>query len=112
MSFFNWSTYSVDYYDEELARSFTNVIKIGGGLEYLSSLEVFGQEVRMPLRVGMIYDPQPMKDPSSYYLYYTLGIGFYWQGLRLDTGACFGNERGSGQDLSAKRLSISLSYNL
>jgi hypothetical protein len=110
VSFFNWSSYSVEYYDEELERAFTNIIKIGGGLEYLSSLNIFGQVVLMPLRIGMIYDPQPMKEPSSHYLYYTLGIGFYWRGLRLDTGTCFGNEKGSGQDLIGRRFSVSLSF--
>jgi long-subunit fatty acid transport protein len=112
VSFFNWSSYSVEYYDEELERAFKNIIKIGGGLEYLSSLNIFGQDVLMPLRIGMIYDPQPMKEPSSRYLYYTLGIGFYWRGLRLDTGTCFGNEKGSGQDLIGRRFSASLSFSL
>jgi hypothetical protein len=112
VSFFNWSSYSVDYYDEELKRTFKNIVKVGGGLEYLSSLNIFGQDVLMPLRVGMIYDPQPMKEPSSHYLYYTIGIGFYWRGLRLDTGTCFGNEKGSGQDLFGRRFSASLSFKL
>lgn len=112
VSFFNWSSYTVDYYDENLKRAFRNIIKVGGGLEYLSSLNIFGQDVLVPLRVGVSYDPQPMIEPSSYYLYYTIGIGFYWRDLRLDTGTFFGNEKGSGQDLSARRLSVSLSYRL
>ena len=112
VSFFNWSSYSVDYYDEELKRTFKNIVKVGAGLEYLSSLNISGQDVLMPLRVGMIYDPQPMKESSSRYLYYTIGIGFYWRGLRLDTGACFGNEKGSGQDLFGRRFSASLSFSL
>jgi hypothetical protein len=112
LSFFNWSSYSVDYYDEDLKRMFRNIIKFGGGLEYLIPLNIFGQNVRVPLRVGMSYDPQPMKEPSSHYLYYTVGVGFYWRSLRLDTGTFFGNEKGSGQDLSARRFSVSLSYSL
>jgi len=112
VSFFNWSSYSVEYYGEDLERTFRNIIKFGGGLEYLSSLNIFGQDVLVPLRVGMSYDPQPMKEPSSHYLYYTIGIGFYWRGLRLDTGTFFGNEKGSGQDLFARRFSVSLSYSL
>lgn len=112
VSFFNWSSYSVDYYDEELKRTFKNIIKIGGGLEYISSLNIFGQDMLVPLRIGIIYDPQPMKEPSSHYLYYTIGIGFYWRGFRLDTGTCLGNEKGSGQDLFARRFSASLSYSL
>jgi hypothetical protein len=112
VSFFNWSSYSVDYYDEDLERTFRNIIKVGGGLEYLSSLNIFGQDVLVPMRAGMSYDPQPMKEPSSHYLYYTIGIGFYWRGLRFDTGIFFGNEKGSGQDLFARRFSVSLSYSL
>ncbi len=112
VSFFNWSSYSVDYYDEDLDRPFKNIVKAGGGLEYLSSFTIFGQDVLVPLRVGMGVDPQPMKEPSSHYLYYTVGIGFYWRGLRLDAGTCFANEKGSDQDLSARRFSVSLSYSL
>jgi hypothetical protein len=110
LSFFNWSSYSVDYFDEDLKRTFKNIIKVGGGLEYLGSLNIFGQDIMVPLRAGISYDPQPMKEPSSHYFYYTIGIGIYWRGLRLDTGVFFGNEKGSGQDLFARRFSVSLSY--
>ncbi len=112
MSFFNWSSYSVDYFDEELNRRFKNIIKIGGGFEYLSSLRLFGQDITVPLRAGMNYDPQPMKEPSSYYIYYTVGIGIHWRGILLDTGIIFGNEKGSGYDLSARKFAVSLSYTL
>jgi len=112
VSFFNWSSYSVDYFDEELSRRFKNIIKIGGGFEYSGSLRLFGQNIGVPLRAGVSYDPQPMKEPSSYYLYYTIGIGIHWRGIHLDTGAIFGNEKGSGYDLSARKLAVSLTYNI
>jgi long-subunit fatty acid transport protein len=112
MSYFNWSSYSVESFDEELSRRFKNIIKIGGGFEYSSFLHLFGQTIRVPLRAGVSYDPQPIKEPSTYYLYYTIGLGIYWRGIHLDAGAIFGNEKGSGHDLSARKLALSLSYSL
>lgn len=112
ISYFNWSAYAVDYFEEELDREFRNIIKLGGGIEYLGELRLFKQDFELPLRIGMSYDPQPMKEPSSSYLYYTAGLGIHWKGLHLDAGAMLGSEKGSGHDLFGRKFSITLSYRL
>jgi long-subunit fatty acid transport protein len=110
VSFFNWSTYSITYFDEEIIRGFENIIKVSGGLEYLAAVRLFQQDFNVPLRAGLNYDPQPVKQPSIHYMYYTLGIGLHWKGLHLDASAMLGSEKGSGHDLYARKFSISLSY--
>lgn len=110
ISFFNWSKYKVTYFEEELQRDFKDIIKFGAGIEYLSDLTIFNQRVKLPIRAGFIYDPQPMKVPDSSYLSFTFGTGIHWQRFMLDLGAFIGNERGSGDSLSASRVSLSLSF--
>ncbi len=110
VSYFNWSSYAVTYFDEEIKREFRNVIKVSGGLEYIGALRLFGQDFRVPIRVGLSHDPQPVREPSSFYVYYTVGAGVYWRQLRLDAGAMFGSEKGSGHDLYGRKFSITLSY--
>jgi long-subunit fatty acid transport protein len=112
LSFFRWSSYSATFFDENLPREFKDVIKVTGGLEYVGSFRLFQQDMQVPLRVGLSYDPQPVKDPRVRYLYYTLGIGLHWQRLRLDAGAMFGNEDGSGKDLYGRRMAVTLSYRM
>lgn len=110
VSYFHWSSYSVTYFGEEIKREFKNIIKVSGGFEYMGSFRLFQQDIRMPIRVGLSYDPQPVQEPSSHYMYYTLGFGLYWQRLQLDAGAMFGNEKGSGRDLYGRKIAITLSY--
>jgi len=110
ISFFNWSSYSVDYFEEDLARDFRDIVKISAGVEYLSFFQLFGQDVKTPFRFGFQYDPQPMHNPDSYYLYLSFGTGLYWGNFRLDAGANIGKEYGSGNDLSATRMVITIGY--
>jgi len=110
VSYFHWSSYSVTYFGEKIKREFKDIVKVSGGLEYMGSLRLFQQNIQVPLRVGLSYDPQPVKDPSSHYIYYTFGIGVHWQGLHLDIGTMLGNEKGSGRDLYGRKLQITLSY--
>jgi len=112
LSYFRWSSYSVTYFDESLPRDFKDTVKVTGGLEYSTSLRLFQQDFQVPLRAGLSYDPQPVKEPSGHYLYFTLGIGLYWRGLKLDAGAVFGSEKGSGRDLYSRKLAVTLSYSL
>lgn len=109
-SFFNWSKYKVIYFEEELDRNFKDIVKIGAGIEYLSALKIFNQEVEIPFRAGMIYDPQPMREPSSSYLLFSFGAGIHWEKFLLDIGAFVGKERGSGDSLSAQKVILSLSF--
>lgn len=110
LSFFNWSRYKVTYFEEELKRDFKNIIKISAGLEYLSELNIFSHRTEIPLRAGLTYDPQPMRVPDSSYLYFSFGSGIHWGKFWLDLGACFGQEKGSGDSLSARKISLSLSF--
>jgi long-subunit fatty acid transport protein len=110
VSFFDWSSYSITYFDETIKRDFKNIIKVGGGLEYTGSIRLFQQNIQVPVRGGISYDPQPIEEPNTHYLYYTLGVGMHWHRLHLDAGAMLGSEKGSGHDLTGRKFSITLSY--
>ncbi|NIM92083.1 MAG: hypothetical protein GTO17_14185 [Candidatus Aminicenantes bacterium] len=108
--FYDWSSYKVDYFEEPLQRDFKDVIKIGVGAEYESSHVLFNQVFYVPWRVGFIYDPQPMKEPSSSYLYFTFGSGIRWKRIVFDAAFIIGQERGSEDSLSANKVAFTLSY--
>lgn len=110
VSYFHWSSYSITYFDEKIKREFRNIVKASGGMEYMVSIRLFRQDFQVPLRAGLSFDPQPVKEPSIHYMYYTFGLGLYWQRLRLDAGAMFGGENGSGHDLYGRKIAITLSY--
>ncbi len=112
ISFFNWSDYKVTYYGEELERTFKNIIQVGAGLEYMNEFNLFGQRIQSPFRVGLMYDPQPMEEPSSSYLYFTVGTGVQIWKIALDGGVILGRESGSGDSLRARKFSLSLSLGL
>ncbi len=114
LTFYRWSRYSIIYFGEEgeQERNFKDIIKIGAGIEYLTSLRLFGAGINVPFRAGFIYDPQPMVEPSSSYTYFTFGTGLHWGKLSLDVGALLGEERGSGDSLSAKKVTLSLSFRM
>ena len=111
-TFHNWSKYKVNYFEEELERNLKDIIKVGAGIEHSSSRRIFGQEVNIPLRAGLIYDPQPMKEPNSSYFYISLGTGVHWRKFLLDGGVLLGKESGSGNSLSASKVALSLSFRL
>lgn len=111
-TFYNWSKYRVNYFEEELERDFKDIIKIGAGIEHSSSRRVFGQEVNIPLRAGLIYDPQPMKEPNSSYFYLSLGAGIHWGKFLFDGAVILGRESGSGNSLTASKIALSFSFRL
>lgn len=111
-SFHNWSAYSLREFGEERDRAFRDVVKIGLGLEFRQQITLFGAAFDIPSRVGVIYDPQPMKDPASAYGDLTLGIGLAGKHVRLDLGALIGREWGSGDGLAARKIAISLGFQL
>ena len=112
LTFYNWSKYSIIYFEEEvgLERNFKDIIKIGVGVEYLSPIRIFGPKVSIPLRAGLSYDPQPMEVPNSTYLYFSFGTGLHWGKFLLDVGMLIGKERGSGDSLSAQKFTLSINY--
>jgi hypothetical protein len=112
VSYFRWSTYSVDLFENRMKREFKNIIRVSGGFEYMGSFRLFNQEMRMPFRAGLSFDPQPMKELNSYYFYYTIGTGIHWRNFSLDASMILGTEKGSNHDLKGQKLSISLSCHL
>jgi hypothetical protein len=110
IAFYNWSKYKVNYFEESLQRDFKDVIKIGVGAEYVSSYVLFNQIFYFPWRAGLIYDPQPMKEPNSSYLYFTFGSGLRWKGLLFDAAFIIGQERGTENSLQANKATFTLSY--
>jgi hypothetical protein len=112
--FYQWSKYHIIYFGEEdeIERSFKDIVKVGAGIEQLTHVKLFGRVVDVPLRAGLSYDPQPMKSPSSSYFYFSLGTGLHWGKFNLDAGAFIGKESGSGDSLSAKKFALSLSFKL
>ncbi len=112
LTFYNWSKYKINYFEEELERDLKDIFKVGVGVEYMSSGRMFGQEINIPLRAGLSYDPQPMKEPNSSYFYFSLGTGIHWGKFLLDGGILLGKESGSGNSLSARRVALSLSFRL
>jgi long-subunit fatty acid transport protein len=109
---FDWSGYVPSLHGEAPERGFRDVVRLAAGAEYLSSLRMFGLELGYPLRIGLVYDPQPMREPRSAYLDFTLGTGLEWQGLRLDLGVLAGRERGSGAGLTIRKVALGLSARL
>jgi hypothetical protein len=112
LTYFDWSSYSVRYFEEELDRDFRDVIKVSAGGEYWGSFNLFGKEWRFPLRLGFNYDPQPMKDPTTHYLYLSVGTGFRVGRFSVDISGMFGKEYGSGDSLNAQKLALTLSYRI
>lgn len=112
LSYFRWSSYSVTYFEESIQREFKDIVKIAAGMEYAGSFRLFGEDFRMPLRAGVSYDPQPIERPGVRYFYFSVGIGLHWQRLRLDAGAMFGKEKGSGGDLYGRKLAVTVGYHL
>lgn len=111
-SFFNWSNYKVSYFGETLRRDFKDVIRLNAGLEYSNEYPVFNTILNVPLRLGVIYDPQPMKNPHSYYFCYTLGAGLHFRNVQLDVGYISGKEYGSGFDLAFHRFFLTFNYTM
>jgi len=112
ISFFNWSKYTLRYFDEDFDRSFKNIIKVNAGLEYFNFIMLFRKRIKTFLRTGFIYDPQPIQDLDSHYLYLTLGTGFRLGKFSLDVGMMIGKEYGSGNGLFAQKSIITATYEL
>lgn len=112
LTYFDWSSYAVKYYEEELDRDFRDVIKVSAGGEYWGTFQLFGKECRYPLRLGFNYDPQPMKDPNIHYLYLSVGTGLEVGRFALELSGMFGKEYGSGDSLSAQKVALTLSLRI
>jgi long-subunit fatty acid transport protein len=109
-TYYNWSKYSLVFFEEPRERDFKDVVKIAVGIEHRSSSRIFGDKAVIPFRFGVVYDPQPMKEPSSSYFGLSFGNGISWRGVHLDVGALLGRESGSGHALDLIRAAFSIGY--
>jgi hypothetical protein len=112
LTYFDWSSYAVTYFEEDLDRDFRDVLKASAGAEYWGTFQLFGKEWTYPLRIGFNYDPQPMKDPNIHYLYLSAGTGFRVGRFFLDLSGMFGKEYGSGDSLNAQKIALTLGYRI
>lgn len=110
LAWFGWSAYRVTSFDEAMDRPFRGVVRAGAGAEYLAPAPMFGRSARIPLRLGVSYDAQPMSEPRSAYLALTLGTGLRWRALAVDVGGWLGRERGSGDALRSGKIVLSVRY--
>lgn len=107
-----WSAYSARVFGEDPSRDFKDVVRLSLGGEMRSTVRLFGRRFEYPLRLGFVYDPQPMRDPRSAYLVLAFGSGLGWGKVRIDLGAQIGREGGSGSGLTARRVGLSLSVEI
>lgn len=107
--YYAWSRYNPDYFGEPLGRNFRDILRLGAGVEYLSSFRLFGREYGYPLRLGFLYDPQPMENPHSAYGVVTFGTGIHGKTARFDLGVAAGKEAGSGRGLTVRKIALTLS---
>jgi len=108
VTFFNWSKYKLTWFSEQETRNFRDVFRLALAAENLTSFRLFHQSFSLTTRLGLLVDPQPMKAPRS--TYYSLGSGFSlgWKWFRLDFGASWGKEKGSGSSLQSFRSALAL----
>ena len=109
-AFFGWSSYRATFFDEPLERPFRNVIRAGGGVEYLAPAGLVGRPARIPFRLGFSVDPQPVTSVRSTYLALTFGTGLELSSLAVNVSASYGRESGSGRALKAGRIVVSVCY--
>ncbi len=109
-AWFGWSRYSVVYFEEALGRNFRDIVKAGAGLEYRMHGALFHRPALIPLRLGVVYDPQPMAEPRSSYVYLSAGTGFRVGSIAADFAGLFGTESGSGNSLKAAKIALTVTY--
>lgn len=109
-AYFAWSKYRASYFDEPLRRDFRDIVRFGAGVQVHLTASLFGRPAIFPLRAGFAYDPQPMNAPRSAYRLLTLGAGLGLDNFRIDAGLLVGSERGSGRDLTVRRVALTASY--
>jgi long-subunit fatty acid transport protein len=108
--YYGWSRYAPEYFGEVQDRNFRDIVRIGAGLEYKTTIRLFGRDVEFPNRIGIVYDPQPMSTPRSSYVYATFGTGLHWRTFHVDLGISLGGESGSGYGLAGRRIALTFGY--
>jgi long-subunit fatty acid transport protein len=110
LDYLRWSSYRVTYFADELPRNFKDTFIFRLGAEYNLHLTRDERAITVPLRIGYLFDPQPVPSPNYRYHYLTCGSGFSLSRLSCDFGFQYGFERSSGENMSAIRFITSLSY--
>ncbi len=110
VSYLRWSDYRAVWLGEEMRRGFRDTVRLSAGGEFLADFRLLGKNGKAPIRLGLVYDPQPMSDQKSAYLGFTLGTGLEIGGFRMNLGALISGESGSGDTLQGRRLSLDLGY--
>ncbi len=110
VTYYAWSKYRATFFGDADPRDFKDIVKVSAGAEYRAEFSLFGGPAWIPVRIGVVYDPQPMKIPKSAYLDFTLGNGLDLKFLHLDLGIMIGRESGSGADLVVKRFALSMGF--
>jgi len=110
IAYLRWSAYRAVWLGEEQARDFRDTIRLSAGGEYVTDFRMFGKNGKAPVRLGIVYDPQPTPAPRSAYIGFTLGTGLEIGGFRLNLGALISAESGSGDGLLGRRISLDLGY--
>lgn len=110
VSWFRWSDYRAVWIGEEQDRGFRDVVRISAGGEYVTDFRLLGKNGKAPVRLGIVYDPQPASVPKSAYLGLTLGTGLEIGSFRLNLGALISVESGSGDRLRGNRISLDAGY--
>jgi opacity protein-like surface antigen len=108
--YFGWSRYAATFFDEPRGRSFRNVVRAGGGIEYLAPARMYGRTARIPFRLGFFVDPQPVTTVRTTYLGLTFGTGLELESLAAGISAAFGREGGSGRALKTAKIVLSVRY--
>ncbi len=106
--YFGWSRYHLTWFGEEVNRYFKDTYRLAAAVENSSSFSLLAQSFLFTTRLGVQFDPQPMKNPSSRYLSLTSGFSCQWKNFRLDFGAAWSQEKGSNRSLQAVRSALSL----
>ncbi|MFZ2053804.1 MAG: hypothetical protein WAU81_06365 [Candidatus Aminicenantales bacterium] len=110
--YFPWSKYRAEFFGESERRDFRDTLKAGGGGEYSLAVRLFGYDAAIPLRLGISYDRQPMRNPVSAYTNFSFGAGVRWRMVVFDIGGLVGRESGSGHSLKVFRIASSLGIRL
>lgn len=110
LTYFRWSGYKVEYFGEEETRDFGSTFKTAVGGEWSFGARIFNNDIILPLRLGLGYDRQPMRTPRSAYVIFSAGTGVHWRAITFDIGSQIGRESGSGRNLDAKRVCVSLGF--
>lgn len=110
VTYFGWSDYTADYFGESLFRDFKDVVRLSAGIEFRTLSSLFGRAFVFPMWLGFCRDPQPMREPDSAYSYLTFGTGIRGRSFHADLSTMLGFERGSGDDLKARKTILTIGF--